>query len=87
MNKKLDTLLGTLNRIKDIALKFKNPNFNSYFYKKAEDAAAMLNQKRDSISQREIDSMMEEYNELEDVLNRQQSVQNMYYSNEPKVEK
>lgn len=34
MNKKVDMLISTLNRIKDVSLKFKNPSFNHYFSKK-----------------------------------------------------
>ncbi|EAN33646.1 hypothetical protein TpMuguga_01g00402 [Theileria parva strain Muguga] len=87
MNKKVDMLISTLNRIKDVSLKFKNPSFNHYFSKKAEDCLEMVNNKRENLTEEDVEKLINEYSELENVLNRQTTVQNLYYSDKTDVDK
>ncbi|AFZ80190.1 hypothetical protein BEWA_030430 [Theileria equi strain WA] len=87
MQSNLTLLKSTLSRVKDAALKFKNPGFSSYFFQKAEDNLKILEAKGDSVCPQEVQKLLQEYQELEQILNRQTTVQNLYYNDQPMVDK
>lgn len=47
----------------------------------------MVNNKRENLTEEDVEKLINEYSELENVLNRQTTVQNLYYSDKTDVDK
>ncbi|KAK1934799.1 hypothetical protein X943_001639 [Babesia divergens] len=87
MSGSLPKLLAVISRVKDAAESFRNPMFRHYFARKASEELNLLQQTGGSLSCSEIDQRLKINEELEEQLRRQCHIQNLYYDEQPVVEK
>ncbi|EDO06960.1 uncharacterized protein BBOV_IV005990 [Babesia bovis T2Bo] len=86
MHGMLQRLLREVSRVREVASTFSNPVFRNYFVSKAEEELRLLKE-CGPLSSTELEARLNKNIELAAILERQSSVQNLYYNLEPRVEK